>query len=162
MATSLRILPLLVSLAVPLLSCASVTGRTTAPAAVPMSVLPVLGSHLPFPVGSQHLEMTAAASLDPACHVSVGDVVFTVAVAPDGSVKYISTADRSFTTPEGIHVGSPIVQVRSVGASDPLPEAGWGFYARLPSGWYAGFVNGESLSEPPLPSDAVVRWLFKR
>ena len=127
-----------------------------------MPVLPALGSRLPFPVNPEHLEMTAAASLDPACLISVGNVVFTVAVSPEGIVKYVATTDASFNTPEGVHVGSLVAQVRSAGASDPLPELGWGFYTRLPSGWHAAFANGKSLSEPPLPSNAAVTWLFKR
>jgi len=132
------------------------------PPPVKLSVLPQIGSHFQPAARPVHFEMTSSASFDPAYAVTLNSIDFVVAVSQDDVVRYIATADRRFSTPDGIHVGSSLSSVLAAGATAPLPEPGWGFHTALLSGWSVGFTNGTGLSESPLPSNAGVVWIFRR
>ena len=141
----------------------------TAPPAVPaeqsplpVSALPDLGSPFPPAQGSAHLEMTGPSQLSPSRLVRLQDSVFTVAVSTHGHVSFIATSAPSFSTPEGVRVGTPYSAVRTLVGSEPICELGWGCYSRLPSGWHAAFPFSDAVNGQTLPSNAVVRWLFKR
>ena len=82
-------------------------------------------------------------------------------------VKYISTSDSGFRTPEGIKVGTPLVDLMRDGKFKLHHEPGWACYVPLPSGWAASFNyfddKGNIIPCEDLESrDASVTWFFKR
>jgi hypothetical protein len=139
-------------------------GCVTDPSHPPLklSALPQIGSHFQPAARPVRFEMTSGASLDPAYEVTFNGIDFVVAISRDDVVRYISTVDRRFSTPDGIHVGSSLSSVLAAGGAAPLPEPGWGFHTALRSGWSVGFTNGTGLSESPLASNARVVWIFQR
>jgi hypothetical protein len=106
--------------------------------------------------------MTGASQLSPSLLVRLQDTVFTVAVSAHGRVSYIGTSAPSFSTPEGVRVGTPYSAVRTLATSESICELGWGCYSRLPSGWHAAFPFSDAVNGQTLPNHAAVRWLFKR
>ena len=105
--------------------------------------------------------MTAAAQMYPKCEIVIAGARFTV--AGRAHVSFMETTDTAFSTPEGVHVGMTLAQVRALGATDVRAETGWRFYARLPSGWNTSFAGVPSVTLPAeLPHDAVVTSLFMR
>ena len=144
------------------LACSTPPAVPAEPSPLPVSALPALGSPFPPALASPHLEMTGPSQLSPSRLVSLQDSVFTVAVSTHGRVSYIATAAPSFSTPEGVRVGTPYSVVRTLAASGSICELGWGCYSRLPSGWHAAFSFSDALNGQTLPNDAAVRWLFKR
>ena len=158
-ATSLLLVLVIISGCVSDSPHQSIDNRATP---VRLSVLPQLGEHFQPQASLVHLEMTASASLDPAYVAMLDGTNFVVAVSQEGFVRYIATTDVRFSTPEGIHVGSALFSVLAAGAANPIAETGWGFHTLLPSRWSVGFTNGAGLSEPPLPRDSRVVWIFQR
>jgi len=106
--------------------------------------------------------MTSSGSLDPAYWAMLNGTNFVVAVSQDNLVRYLATTDARFSTPEGIHVGSSLSSVLAAGAAPLMAEPGWGFHTLLPSRWSVAFTNGVGFSDPPLPEDAKVVWIFQR
>jgi hypothetical protein len=79
----------------------------------------------------------ASAQMSPVCTTRSHDIEFTV--AGHGKVQFVETRDPRFLTPEGIHVGSTLNDVRAVGGSQIRSEPGWRFFSTLPSGWNVAF-----------------------
>jgi len=127
-----------------------------------LSKEPTLGMRLPFKRRSNALLMTASGSLDPSYEVEFRGIEFTVCARKDRLITHVSTNDRRFRTPEGIAVGDSLQKVLKVSNSELAREPGWAFYMQLESGWIAGFTQGESMTDGELPSEAKVKFLFKR
>jgi hypothetical protein len=128
------------------------------PRAIPLAALPAIGQPLPFQAESSTLTLVAASQMDFSHLVQVGGIVYTVAVDKEGRVSYVSTSDPSFRTPEGLHVGNDVDEVRAAGGTDFAYEHIAGCSARLPSGWRAG---AEFVAQP-LICKSRISWFFKR
>jgi len=123
---------------------------------------PALGMHVVPTTRTRVWEMTAAAQEWPSYEVKDHGSVFVIALDTTDTVRYISTSDPSFATPEGIRVGSTVEAVRRAGAAAPTPELGWASHTMLPSGWHAAFLEGAGIDSRPLSPFSQVKWLFKR
>jgi hypothetical protein len=65
---------------------------------------------------------------------------FRVALDPETfRVRALSTEDPAFRTPEGVGLGSTLQEARERSAGEVRCGSGWTCFARLPSGWNAGF-----------------------
>ncbi len=98
----------------------------------------------------------------PKVDVSINHITYTIAYDNNQIIKYVSTSDSKFVTPEYVRTGDPLSQVKKQTESELLAERGWAFFIHLKSGWYAAFTQGATLTEGDLSSDAKVQWLFKR
>ncbi len=157
-----RIPVLLVIASAILAGCGTSSTGPAEPSPLPVSALPDLGSSFPPALASPHLAMTGPSQLSPSRLVHFRGSVFTVAVSADGRVTYIGTSTPSFSTPEGVSVGTLYSTVRTLAAAEVICELGWGCYSRLPSGWHAAFPSTDTVPGQTPPGNAAVRWLFKR
>jgi hypothetical protein len=83
-----------------------------------------------------------------------GAVKWDLGVSNEGVVKYVSTKDPRFKTPEGISVGMRYSDVRTRSKS-AIKFPGWAWAIELPSGWSAAFVRGPSMTAPLLGSTPI-------
>ena len=84
-------------------------------------------------------------------------------VCPDSSrrITHIRTTDPAFRTPEGVHVGSSLKEIRAV---SPVGEAylpGWAYIVHLRSGWSAAFLAEDSVTEIAPWEDSIADFIFK-
>lgn len=96
--------------------------------------------------------------------VDENGVKYVVTLDRKNKVNFIFPISKSFTTIDGIRVGSTYEEVLSatlLTMESMHGEPGWGHYIRLPSGWMAGFCVGGSCSGYPNLQDKV-DLLFKR
>jgi hypothetical protein len=133
-------------------SCSSVVGGQ----------VPLIGEESPCEAESVEMRLISAGQFADSCQVTVDEVRFMVALDRDGRIVYVGVTDAEFETPEGIRVGSTLVDVLEAGAGVPQKESGWAFHTLLPSGWRAAFTTGESLTEQAPGKQSKVRWLFRR
>ena len=123
---------------------------------------PALGMHVVPGTRTRLWDMTASGQEWPSYQVRDHGSVFLIALDPTDTIRYISTYDASFATPEGIRVGSTLESVRRAGAPAPVQEMGWAAHATLPSGWSVAFTDGSGINAPPLSPSSQVKWLFRR
>ena len=102
--------------------------------------LPELGQVMPCHADMSRKTVIASADIASGCEVVFDGIKFFVATTDLGSVEYISVSDPRFVTKEG----------------------GWGFHAKLPSGWEAAYAQGATMTDGELSKYASVQWLFKR
>ena len=116
-----------------------------------------------YPKWRREMVMAGGATTRKSYEVSYGGVNYTVGTERKGDViKWVSTHDPIFRTPEGLAEGDTLEKVLAVAKSEVQREPGWGFFVELPSGWYAAFVQGPSMSEGELPPSAGVCFFFQR
>ena len=125
---------------------------------------PQLGAKVSrFPKAESDLLMTASGGLQPSYDVRHGRIHYTVATDQDRKIiKYVSTRDPAFRTPEGRAAGDALAKVLAAAKSEVVRERGWAFHVRLPSGWSAAFAQGESMTDGELSPSARVCFFFKR
>ena len=137
---------------------------------IELQQVPRLGDRLPNLRKSCTQTFAASAQTWPSYDVVVGANTFTVGVDKD-VVRFISTHDKSFASPEGLHVDDPMAAaVAAAPGKEVMEEMGWGNYIELPSGWYAfiddtRWVDGKldlNLGTRPLRSDAWIAMFFMR
>jgi hypothetical protein len=135
--------------------------------------LPTLGSILRVKRDSNELLMVASAQMYPMYEVTAEGLDITVCVDSVHRIRWVSTADTDFVSPEGLRVGDPIERALVAADAGVISEPGWAWYVRLPSGWnarVAGVVetrDGPRLffpqhDAPDPPSGAVIGDFFKR
>ena len=59
------------------------------------------------------------------------------------AINYITTSDLAFVTSEGLKVGDTAEKVLNISNGEVVKESDYEFSVRLPSGWYANFVQVE-------------------
>ena len=52
--------------------------------------------------------------------------------------------------------------IKDIQNVDILKMAGWGYYIKLKSGWFAGFCIGKTCTDRELKDDDKVTFIFKR
>ncbi len=131
---------------------------------VRLKEMPVLGEVLDIDtnqVPHEVLLMTSSAQVDRSWRIIVEDVRYWVAADNDGKVRYISSRDSTFVTPEGLTVGMTLDAVKRESGQEVTYELGFEHYVVLPSGWAAAF--GIVTDEDGGPSDdSPVKYFFKR
>jgi hypothetical protein len=134
--------------------------------------IPELGEHFHNPEEACVRIMAASAQMWPSYSTVIDGVGFAIAVDDDAVVRFVSTTDPRFVTPEGLHVGDGVATALGAAPTETIQqERGWGYYIALPSGWYAfiddcrtdssGYV-GLNLGTRPLQADARVMMFFRR
>jgi len=123
--------------------------------------VPELGQVMPCLADKSRLTVIASGQMASGCEVVVNGIEFFVASIDLRSVDYISVDNPRFVTKEGAHVGSSVAEVQQLGGQW-WEETGWGFHARLPSGWEAALAQGPTMTDGKLPKYGSVQWLFKR
>lgn len=139
---------------------------------LPLPRVPALGECLPgVPETSVHT-ITASAQTWPSYRVIDRGIRYVVAVDYEDRVRWVSTGDAAFSTPEGVRVGdrARVAEAAAPGQEIVL-EPGWGHYIELPSGWCA-FIDSswvdsagrmqKGLNIGKLGADARVTALFMR
>ncbi len=88
---------------------------------------------------------------------------YLVGVDQNNTIGYITLeADRTFKTPEGIALGSPLSVVTAVTRHAAIKSAHLAcYYFPLPSGWNAAFVGSPEFSKMPGVRPAKVNFLFQ-
>jgi hypothetical protein len=114
-------------------------------------------------VASNAMIMAESAQFWPEFKLTCGGVPFDLGVDEGGVIRYVSTTDTRFATPEGVHVGSDYRSaMAAAGGQAAVREPGWAYYVDLPSGWRAAFVTGPSMTDGAVTAESPVRWLFQR
>jgi len=88
---------------------------------------------------------------------------YLVGVDQSHKISYITLAgDRTFKTPEGVALDSPLSVVTAATKHAPVKVSRWGcYYLPLPSGWNAAFVGSPQGPRPAGAPPAKVNFLFK-
>jgi hypothetical protein len=121
-----------------------------------------LGQSLPkSAVKLNELLMVNPAQLVQVYAVQESGEAFKIGWQKDKGVTYIQPERSGFETPERVRAGMSFRDVRAVTQRDPEKYAGYLFAVRLPSGWFAGFVQGSSLTDGELQNDTKVVVVFK-
>ena len=93
---------------------------------------------------------------------SVNGVFYRIGTDRGGHVRYISTSDDCFRTPEGVVVGTTLSRIQKrFPTINVRTEGGWAHFVTLPSGWRAGFRGSEKKSSQ-IRGDEKVRYFFFR
>lgn len=139
---------------------------------IAMERLPELGDRLADLPPTSVYTMAASAQLWLAYDTKVNGVAFTIGVDGESRVRFISTCDQVFASPEGLHPGDAMTAaIKAAPGETVRKERGWGHYLLLPSGWYAYLDDSRfdasgkeqvNLGTRPLGRNAVVTMLFKR
>ena len=117
-----------------------------------------------YPKWKRVMVMAGGATTRKSYEVNYGGVNYTVGTERESDlIKWVSTHDLAFRTPEGLAAGDTLEKVLAAAAgSEVSREPGWAFHVELPSGWHAAFVQGQSMTEGELPPSAGVCFFFKR
>jgi hypothetical protein len=129
-----------------------------------VKVEPRLGEKISgYPKWKREMIMASGGDTRKSYDVRYGGINYTVGTHRTSDViKWVSTHDPAFRTPEGIAAGDTLEKVRAVAETEVGAEPGWAYHARLPSGWSAAFVQGRYMTEGELSPTAKVCFLFKR
>ena len=122
--------------------------------------VPEIGNVMPCLPDPSRLTVISSAAMASGCEVLWNGIEFFVATEDLGSIGYISVNDYRFVTDEGVHVGTSVADVAALGGQW-WKESGWGFHARLPSGWEAALAQGPTMTDGELPTYGSVQWLFR-
>ena len=121
-----------------------------------------LGKRLPHDAKAMGtMLLTSPAQTRPQYSVTRNGVRFSICPNESQRIVHISTSDPAFNTAEGIHVGTPLNEVRGVAHTTEIAWSGWAYVLPLPSGWNAAFVEGPTMTDAPLKEDSPVVFLFK-
>jgi hypothetical protein len=91
---------------------------------------------------------------------SVAGVFYRIGTDDAGRVRYVTTSDTCFATPEAVGVGTTLSEIRRrFPKVQPQWEQEWVHFVTLPSGWSAVFAGSASRE---LKADAKVKWFFRR
>jgi hypothetical protein len=134
--------------------------------------VPGLGERLRNVGQSCTSTFAASAQTWPSYEAVVAGVKFTIGVDDENVVRFVATNDPMFTSPEGLHVRDAVAAAVAASPAESIrQERGWGYFIRLPSGWYA-FIDDSrldasgrvdlNLGTRPLRGDAHVAMFFQR
>ena len=129
--------------------------------------LPALHSHIPFDStmipkeGVVSMIMASPSQFHHLVSIMVDSVVYDLGVTKDGEVRYISTADEAFATPEGLTVQSSLNDCRQFSERSGGPFPGWGYLLRLESGWCAAWCVGYTCGEQAPDDTTAIGWFYK-
>ncbi|HWS71456.1 MAG TPA: hypothetical protein VN605_05050 [Thermoanaerobaculia bacterium] len=133
--------------------------------------IPELGSVLPGLPASHTRTLASSAQLWPSYEAVVDGIAFTIGVDDRSRVRFVSTHDARFVSPEGLRTGASMDATLRTAKEPLFAEAGWGHYVELPSGWSvlledaARMVDGRmdfNLGTRDLRPDARISMFFKR
>ncbi len=99
------------------------------------------------------------------CRVTRSGVNFLEGSIDGKTVDFVSTQDSTFTTSEGVHVGSSFREVVLAGGTQIQEEPSWAYFSRLPSGWsarYGGVPGIDIHGIDSMKCDSIVHELFLR
>src|SRR3954452_24514637 len=139
---------------------------------LPLQRLPALGECLGKVPPTLVYTMTASAQTWPSYQVIDGGISYTIGVDGEERVRFLSTSDAAFASPEGLHIGDAAAVAEKVAPGQSIrSELGWGHFIRLPSGWCAfidsSWIDTNGYKQPnlnigKLGADAHVAMFFKR
>jgi hypothetical protein len=107
------------------------------------------------------LAVVSAGSMLPSKTVFIDGIEFTAVLRQEDTL-YLMTNNRKFVTPEGYRVGMQLKELNKSLRKNLQKEPGWGYYAKLKSGWNLGFCEGSSCTEHYPLDTSKVYWAFKR
>jgi len=139
---------------------------------LPLQRLPLLGECLGNVPATSVYTMTASAQTWPSYRVIDSGILYTIGVDGEERVRFVSTSDAAFASPEGLRVGDAAAVAEKAAPGEKIrSELGWGHFIALPSGWYAfidsSWIDTTGHLEPnlnigKLRADAHVVMFFKR
>ncbi|HEY0170754.1 MAG TPA: hypothetical protein VGB98_07005 [Pyrinomonadaceae bacterium] len=129
-----------------------------------VKAMPRLGERISgYPKWKREMVMAGGATTRKSYDVCYGGVRYSVGTERESDViKWVGTHDPAFRTPEGLAAGDTLEKVLAAAKTEVSAEPGWAFIVYLPSGWWAAFVQGPSMTEGELPPSAGVSFFFKR
>lgn len=146
-------------------------GAFDRPAPIRLKALPAIGEKLTPPEPSRFMTMASPSQLYESYLVAVDGVVYELGVDREGLVRFISTGDPQFRTPEGLKAGDSLAAVRVFATEKMRVEGGWARYIPLRSGWNVVIAlrgEGDALSRvvpdtgEAEPGDGSVNFFFRR
>jgi len=101
----------------------------------------------------------------PLYRITVDSVHYDLGVGRrDRRIRYISTSDPRFVTPEGLSLSTTLAGVLAQSNSGPEQASDLAHVVQLPSGWWAAFgsftLEASPMLEPPT-QDAHPRYFFR-
>jgi len=130
--------------------------------ATPVANEPKLGVPLPKGIGpSSYKLLTSPSQMSPAYTVDFMGTKYIICSDQKQRIRYISTSDPAFRTPEGLAIGNPLGKVLQISHVSAHKLPGWGYVVPLKSGWNAGFFIGESGTDREPQPNEPVGWFFK-
>jgi hypothetical protein len=128
-----------------------------------------LGEDVRIRKKSRCLVLTASSQVWPGYKVMRDGVSYVIGVSTENRrIRYISTQDPKFKTPENLTVASTLADALKHSSSGLRYETGWAYKVQLKSGWVAAFSflawdndRAEFVEQAP-SSSSVVSWYFRR
>lgn len=106
---------------------------------------------------SDKLILTSPSNYEKGYQIKIDSIKYLVTLN-NQKVNFISTLDTSFTTSDGISVGTTIAMIRPESVvSKVYHRKGWGNFIKLRSGWYACFSYKTEVS-----ANSKILFLFKK
>jgi len=129
--------------------------------------LPEIGNKLHDSIiqtSNSRAKLVTSGQFWPSTTVKINGNIFDIAWNNDGIVKYISTNDKNFITPENIRVNMTLNQISDIKLIDIQEMTGWGYYYELNSGWSVGLctVTNNGCTGRELLETDTIKWFFKR
>lgn len=139
---------------------------------LPLQRLPALGECLGKVPPTSVYTMAASAQTWASYKVIDGGISYTIGVDREERVRFVSTSDAAFASPEGLHIGDAAAVAEKAAPGQSIrSELGWGHFIRLPSGWYAfidsSWIDTNGYKQPnlnigKLGADARITTFFMR
>lgn len=124
-----------------------------------------LGKKLPPDVNyidtSLHLVLIKPNEFKPGKLIAYKGVQYDVYLDSQGIVKFISTSDMKFKTPEGNLIGETYQQIKSK-TNNEFYVPGFSYEVVLPSSWHAVFLDENILKSGKISDTSKIKTFFKR
>lgn len=124
-----------------------------------------IGKKLPSDVKyidtSLHLVLVKPNEFKPGKFIAYRGVKYNVYLDSQNVVRFISTSDKEFKTPEGNRIGETYNKLRSK-TSDEFYVPGFSYEVVLPSSWHAVFLDENILRIGKVSDTSQIKTFFKR
>ena len=129
------------------------------------SSMPKIGDPLPCVTVDSIQWLISASQFAKGCYETYNNIEFFFASIDGKIISFISSSDSNFVTPEGFKVGNSFSEINSKVETSIFNERGWGYYSKLPSGWFANYNLDEASASHHIMvinSDSTVYQFFQR
>ena len=127
--------------------------------------IPQVGDPLPCAAVDSIRWLISSSQFAKGCYKTYNNIEFFFASEDGKKIFFISTSDSNFVTPEGFKVGNSFTEINSKVETSIFNERGWGYYSKLPSGWFANYSLDEASASHHIMvinSDSTVYQFFQR
>jgi hypothetical protein len=113
-------------------------------------------------IKAETLIMVASAQMSPKYILINDNIKYDICIDSNQIIEYIGTTDTNFHCANELKIGNSLQELSIKHKSKVICETGWGYYVKLPSGWYPAFAEGNGMTDKPINKKSKIKWFFKR